>query len=70
MRRDRIIREHVRERFIIATASGDTWDGLLEDWDADHLVFVNVQALSEGKWLPFDGELWLRRVAINYMQKP
>jgi hypothetical protein len=65
-----MLSQHLRERFLIYTTSGETWDGLLQDWDSDHLVFVHVKALSDGKWVPFDGALWLQRFAIEYMQKP
>jgi hypothetical protein len=70
MRRDRMLRESVRDRFIVTTTSGETWDGVLREWDETHLIFVHVKAFVDGKWVPFDGQLWLQRIAVDYMQKP
>lgn len=70
MGRNRALARHVRERFLVTNLSGQTWDGLLQDWDDEHLVFVNVKAHDKGQWVPLDGELWLQRTVIDFMQRP
>jgi hypothetical protein len=74
-RRDRLVREALRDRYIVTLKSGATFDGLL--WDADEATFVLVDADSvavsqRGDTLrtPVDGSLYLSRSDVDYMQHP
>ena len=67
---DRMLRLQVNERFLVTMTSGETWDGQLKDTDDEHLVLRGVKALEGGAWVPVDGEIWLPRLSISYMQKP
>ena len=67
---DRMLRLQINERFLVTCTSGDTWDGQLKDVDDEHLVLRSVKALQDGTWQPVDGEVWLPRLSISYMQRP
>ncbi|MGN6589496.1 MAG: hypothetical protein ACTHKE_04315 [Sphingomicrobium sp.] len=69
-RKDRLFLMAERGRFLVTTDSDETWDGLLLDWDESNLVLVDVsQVALNGDRLKADGELWLPRTRIKYMQK-
>jgi hypothetical protein len=69
-RKDRLFMMAERGRFLVTTDSDETWDGLLLDWDESSLVLVDVsQVATNGDRLKVDGELWLPRNRIKYMQK-
>jgi hypothetical protein len=70
MRRDRVLRQHLRERFVITLLSGETFDGLLDRWDDSTLEFVDAFAVTERARLQVDGRLFLPRPQIAYMQRP
>lgn len=67
---DKMLRLQVNERFLVTSTTDDTWDGQLKDVDDEHLVLRNAKALQAGEWVPVDGEIWLPRFSISYMQKP
>lgn len=67
---DRMLRMQVNERFLVTCTGGETWDGVLKDVDDEHLVLGSVKALEGGNWVPVDGQVWLPRLSISYMQKP
>lgn len=66
---DRMLRLQVNERFLVTMTTGETWDGQLKDVDDEHLVLRGVKALDGSQWKPVDGEIWLPRLSISYMQK-
>lgn len=69
--RDRLLTERLRDRFIITTVTGETFDGLLEDVDDKTVVMVNAGVMRDsGSTTPVEGELVIRRDSIAYMQKP
>lgn len=70
MRRDRVLRQHLRERFVVTLLSGETFDGLLDQWDESTLEFVDAYAVTERNRLEVDGRLFLPRDRIAYMQRP
>lgn len=71
MKRDRLLKSRLRERFIVTTATGEAFDGLLEDVDDRTVVLVGVSIHRDaGSITPIDGEVVLRREAIAYMQRP
>jgi hypothetical protein len=69
---DELLRERLRERFVVTlTQDGETFDGLLAHVDDRTVVLVDASALGpDGSRLPVDGELLLRRDAIAYLQRP
>lgn len=71
MRRDRLLRTYVRERFVVTMKSGETFDGLLDDHDETTVELVDAHHLSaSGVVSTVDGRLYLPRAGIAYMQRP
>lgn len=68
--RGSLLREHLRDRFVITLTSGETFSGLLWQDDACHVVFEDAKTLMDGRWVSVDGRLWLDRSRIAYMQCP
>lgn len=67
---DRIIRRHVRSRFLITMTGGATWDGVL--YEADDLTLVLRDAShinADGSKVAVDSELFLPRIDVAYMQR-
>lgn len=70
MRRDRLLREHLRERFVVTLKSGDTFDGLLDDHDETTIELIDPYAVDKSGRVSLDGRLYLPRAEIAYMQRP
>lgn len=70
MRRDRVIRSHIRTRFVVTLKTGETFDGLLLDADASTVVLGDASLLTDNARTPADGQLFLARADIAYMQLP
>lgn len=71
MNRDRLLKRLVRERFVATLLSGETFDGLLDRFDASHLELVDAHALDKtGKRVAIDGRLYLPRAQVAYLQRP
>lgn len=73
MARDRLLRKLLRERFQITLTSGESFDGLLDEWDGQHMTFVDagvIEAVDENRTRrqPVDGVLFLQRDRIAYVQ--
>lgn len=70
--RDRLLRKTLRERFLVTLKSGNAFDGLLDEWDRDHLVFVDANAYTTTNGQPtlvaVQGQLFLRRDEVAYCQ--
>ena len=69
-RRDRLLRQVHLQRFIVTLISGDTFDGLLADADDNSVKLVGAFAVDAKNREPVDGDLYLPRVQIAYMQNP
>lgn len=68
-RPDRLIRSKLRSRYLVSTADGEAFDGILIDADDKHLILVQVvQVAINGQRLSIDGELWIQRDRVKYMQ--
>lgn len=66
---DRLIRSMIRTRYVITLDTEETFEGVLMDADDRHLVLADVQNLaSNGDRVAVDGQLWLPRLAVKYMQ--
>ena len=70
MGRDRLLRALLRERFVITLQSGETFDGLLDRFDGQHLELVDAYAVTGTQRHQVDGRLYLPRERVSYMQRP
>lgn len=69
--RDSLLRDRLRERFVVTLVTGESFTGLLGEVDDRTVVLLDASVLRpDGAALPVDGELILRRDAVAYMQKP
>lgn len=69
-RRDSLLRQLLRERFVITLKTGETFDGLLDRWDESTIELLNAHAVSEKTRLPVDGRVYVPRDQVAYMQRP
>lgn len=69
-RSDRLLREHLRLRFVVTMKSGATFDGLLLDHDPQTLELADAHAYGDSGKTPLDGRLYLPRAEVDYMQRP
>ncbi|MFH5879767.1 hypothetical protein [Arthrobacter sp. NA-172] len=64
----------VLERYVVTLTTGEAFDGLLKSSRGGVLVLVDAVALDEKQGAvsrhQIDGELYLDRVKVAYMQKP
>ena len=67
-RRDRLLRQVHLQRFVVTLGSGETFDGLLADADDNSVRLVDVFAVDEKSRVSVDGEMYLPRLNISYMQ--
>lgn len=68
-RRDRLVRQNLRSRFLVSLKSGEVFDGVLLDADETSLVLADASAVSpKGEKTAVDGHLWLARIDVAYMQ--
>ncbi len=71
MRRDRLLHQRLHCRFVVTLNDGATFDGLLAGVDARVVRLVDAGAVGLGtQRTPVDGELFIERDRIRYMQKP
>lgn len=68
-RRDRLLREHLRERFVVTLKTGETFDGLLDDHDESNIALIDPYAITGDGRASVDGSLYLPRAQIAYMQR-
>jgi hypothetical protein len=69
-RRDRLLRQVHLVRFVVTLGSGETFDGLLADADDNSVRLVDVFAVDEKSRVAVDGDMYLPRLNISYMQSP
>ncbi len=67
---DRLIRASVLSRFVVTMHSGDSFEGLLRSADELTLVLVDAAALTATGRTLVDGQLFLPRVEVAYLQRP
>lgn len=69
-RPDRLIRQYLRDRFVITTKSGETWSAILLDADQNTLILADVEAVApDGSATKADGQVFLPRADVAYMQR-
>lgn len=69
-RRDRLLRAAHLERFVVTLTTGETFDGLLADCDDNSVKLVGAHAISDAESVSIDGDIYLPREKIAYMQNP
>lgn len=70
MRRDRLVRQALRERFVFTMHGGASFEGLLLDADDKTVKVADAYVLSGGSRVVVDGDLFLPRPEVAYMQRP
>ena len=70
MWRDRVIRAHLREEFLVTLADGTGLQGLLVEADDKTIVLANVSQVERDRTVPVDGQLFIPRSNVLYLQKP
>ena len=70
MRKDRLLRGLLRDRFVVTLRDGASFDGLLVDADEKTVRLVDAFALDGTKRVKVDGELFIPRAEITYLQRP
>lgn len=68
--RDRLVRQALRERFVATLRGGESFDGLLIEADEKTYRFANAWALDGRNRTQVDGELFIPRDEVIYLQKP
>lgn len=68
-RPDRLIRSAIRSRYLVTLDGDEALEGVLIDADAEHVILADAGALAEdGSRRPVDGQVWIPRQRIRYMQ--
>lgn len=68
---NRLLRAKLRDRFLVTTFGQEAFEGVLVAVDDQHLVLAAAAQISTGgDRLPIDGELWLPRFDVAYLQRP
>ena len=71
MRADRLLRSHLRTRYLFTLDSREAFEGVLIDADAQHVVIADADSVTQGgERVKVDGHLWLPRTRVLYMQQP
>lgn len=69
-RRDRLVKQSLRERFVVTMKSQAAFEGLLLDADDKTVHLTDAYALDGSSRVVVDGDLYLPRDGVAYMQKP
>lgn len=68
--RDRLLKQVLRERFVVTPKDGPTFSAMLAEVDDRSLRFVDVSVIGEsGESRPAQGELFIARSNVAYMQR-
>lgn len=65
-----IIRQHTRRAVLVTLKTGETFQGVLFEADAESLVLRDASLVANGARVPVDGALLVLRPDIAYMQFP
>jgi hypothetical protein len=69
--RDRLLRDSLRDRFVITLHSGETVEGLLWAVDDRTVILADAYSLAPlGQRTRIDGWVYLPRAAVLYLQRP
>jgi hypothetical protein len=67
--KDRLLKQVLTERFIVTPKTGPTFRALLVAVDDTTLRFVEVAVMESGVARPAQGELFIARANVAYMQR-
>jgi hypothetical protein len=67
--RQRLLRRVTKKRFVVTPKAGPTFTGLLIDVDASCFHFADVSVLDQGVERPAQGDVYIDRANVAYMQK-
>lgn len=73
MSRSRILSSRFRERVVVTTKAGESFDGILYSADRTALVLRQAAAVGAGENktnLPLDGELIVLLADVAFLQRP
>lgn len=70
MNRDKLVRRVLRERFVATLKGGEAFEGLLLEADDKTFRFTDAHKLDGRNSVPVDGDLYLPRSEVQYLQKP
>jgi hypothetical protein len=70
LRRDKLVRQALRDRFVATLRNGESFDGLLVDADEKTFRFADAWAVDKNNRVKVDGELFLPRTEVLYLQRP
>lgn len=68
--RDRLVKSHVRTRFLVTLKTGEAFEGLLYEADDRTIVLADAFAVDQHSRQSVDGHLFLARENVAYMQVP
>jgi len=69
-RTDRLLRGLLRERFVVTLRNGAAFDGLLIDADDKTARLADAFGIDGRNRVKVDGELFIPRAEIVYLQRP
>ncbi len=73
MARDRLLKQALRDRFLVTMSTGETFDGLLDEHDANTVILIDASAVTDVsgsvRRSKVDGKVFLPRARIAYMQR-
>lgn len=69
-RPDRLLRTYLRDRFLVTTKAGQTWDGIVLDVDDRTLILADASLLgADQSRTKADGQVFVPRADVAYMQR-
>ena len=68
-RRDRLLRQVLRERFVVTPKNGPMFTAVLLEVDGRSLRFADVRVQDGEVQRPAQGELFIGRANVAYMQR-
>ena len=67
---DRLIKNVLKERFLVSLTDGSAVEGLLIDADKKSLHMADCYQVTHDSKTSVDGHLYIPRTNVLYMQKP
>lgn len=65
----RLLRTHIRTRYLVSLQNDEGFEGVLIDADKEHLILADVSAVApDGSREKLDNNLWIPRANVKYMQ--
>jgi len=70
-RKERVLKDLLKERFIVSLVDGNAIDGLFIDADSKTMRLADCyRVTSDGTRMLLDGEMFIPRGNVTYIQKP